>query len=47
MKGMDEVDRIANAEKDRNDKPLVPEKILEVTVDCFGEDYPEPEIETS
>ena len=47
IEGMDEVDRIANAKKDRNDKPLVPEKILKVMVDCFGEDYPEPEIEMS
>ena len=47
IEGIDEVDRIANAKKDRNDKPLVPEKILKVTVDCFGEDYPEPEIEMS
>ena len=44
VKGMDEVDRVANVEKDRNDKPLVPEKILEVTVDCFGENYPEPTV---
>jgi len=42
---MDEFNRIANVKKDRNDKPLVPEKILEVTVDCFGENYPEPETE--
>jgi peptidyl-prolyl cis-trans isomerase B (cyclophilin B) len=45
IKGMDEFNRIANVKKDRNDKPLVPEKILEVTVDCFGENYPEPETE--
>ncbi len=44
---MDEVDRMVNVKKDRNDKPLVPEKILEVKVDCFGENYPEPEIEIS
>jgi len=47
IEGMDEVDRMVNVKKDRNDKPLVPEKILEVKVDCFGENYPEPEIETS
>jgi len=45
IEGMDEFNRIANVKKDRNDKPLVPEKILEVTVDCFGENYPEPETE--
>ena len=44
IEGMEEVNRIANVEKDGNDKPLVSEKILEVTVDCFGEKYPEPEI---
>jgi len=47
IEGMDEVDRMVNVKKDRNDKPLVPEKILEVKVDCFGENYPEPEIEIS
>ena len=41
--GMEEVDRIANVEKDGNDKPLKSEKMLEVTVDCFGENYSEPE----
>jgi len=47
IEGMDEVDRIANVKKDRNDKPIIPETIKEITVDCFGEDYPEPEIEMS
>ena len=44
VEGMDEVDRIANVKKDGNDKPLIPERVLEVVVDCFGEFYPEPEI---
>jgi len=44
VEGMDEVDRIANVKKDGNDKPVVPEKILEMTVNCFGENYPEPEV---
>jgi len=41
---MDEVEKIANVKKDGNDKPVVPEKILEMTVNCFGENYPEPEV---
>jgi len=45
IEGMDEVDRIANVKKDGNDKPIIPEIIKDITVDCFGEDYPEPEIE--
>jgi peptidyl-prolyl cis-trans isomerase B (cyclophilin B) len=45
IEGMDEVDRIANVKKDGNDKPIIPEIIKNITVDCFGEDYPEPEIE--
>ena len=47
VEGMDEVDRIANVKKDRNDKPIIPEIIKDITVNCFGEDYPEPEIEMS
>ncbi len=47
IEGMDEFDRIANVKKDRNDKPIIPEIIKEITVKCFGEDYPEPEIEMS
>lgn len=44
IEGMDEVDRIANVKKDGNDKPITPEIIKDITVNCFGEDYPEPEI---
>ena len=40
--GMDVVDRIANAAADYNDKPKAPQKMKKVTVDTFGEDYPEP-----
>ena len=47
IEGMDEFDRMANVKKDRNDKPIIPEIIREVTVKCFGENYPEPKIETS
>jgi len=47
IEGMDEVDRIVNVKKGRNDKPITSEIIKEITVNCFGEDYPEPEIEMS
>ncbi len=47
IEGMDEADRIANVEKDRNDKPIIPEIIKDIIVNCFGEDYPEPEIKRS
>lgn len=47
IEGMDEFDRMANVEKDRKNKPIIPEIIKEITVKCFGEDYPEPEIEMS
>jgi peptidyl-prolyl cis-trans isomerase B (cyclophilin B) len=47
VEGIDEVDRVANVEKDRNDKPIIPEIIKDIAVNCFGEDYPEPEIEKS
>jgi peptidyl-prolyl cis-trans isomerase B (cyclophilin B) len=45
IEGMDEIDRIANVKKDGNDKPIIPEIIKDIAVNCFGEDYPEPEIE--
>jgi len=45
IKGMDEIDRMVNVKKDRNDKPIISEIIREITIDCFGEDYPKPEIE--
>ena len=47
IKGMDEIDRMVNVKKDRNDKPIISEIIKEITINCFGEDYPEPEIEMS
>ena len=37
------VDEIANVERDYNDMPLEPQVMIEVTVDTFGTDYPEPE----
>ena len=38
-----ELDRIVNAETDWNDKPTTPQVITRVSVDTFGEEYPEPE----
>lgn len=40
--GMEEVDRIVSVPRDYDDKPLSEEKIISVTVDTFGENYPEP-----
>jgi len=47
IEGMDEVDRMVNVKKDKNDKPIISEIIKEITINCFGEDYPKPEIEMS
>ena len=41
--GMDVVDRIAAARCDFNDRPLQPQRMKKVTVETFGEEYPEPE----
>jgi peptidyl-prolyl cis-trans isomerase B (cyclophilin B) len=41
--GLDTVDRIASARTDRNDRPLQEQKMKKVTVETFGEEYPEPE----
>ena len=41
--GMDEVDKIVSADRDYNDKPFKEQKMISVTVDTFGEVYPEPE----
>ena len=40
--GMEEVDRIVAVPRDYDDKPLEEQKIVSVTVDTFGETYPEP-----
>lgn len=40
--GMEEVDRIVSVPRDYDDKPLSEEKILSMTVETFGETYPEP-----
>ena len=41
--GMDIVDRIAAVQTDYQDRPLKEQKIKSMTVETFGETYPEPE----
>ena len=41
--GLDVVDRIAAVKTDFSDKPKTPQRMKKVTVETFGEDYPEPE----
>ena len=41
--GMDVVDRIARVRRNFQDKPLEPQVMESVTVDCFGVEYPEAE----
>ena len=43
IEGLDVVDKIASVRTDYNDRPLEDQKIASVTVDTFGEEYPEPE----
>ena len=41
--GMDEVDRIVSAKRDRRDKPHEDQRMAKVTVETFGETFEEPE----
>ena len=41
--GMDEVDRIVSAKRDRRDKPHDDQCMAKVTVETFGEAFEEPE----
>lgn len=41
--GMDIVNSIAECDTDYNDKPLDPQVIKEITIETFGESYPQPE----
>ncbi|MCD8096816.1 MAG: peptidylprolyl isomerase [Lachnospiraceae bacterium] len=43
IEGMDVVNRIAEADTDYRDKPIVPQVMKKVTAETFGVDYPEPE----
>ena len=42
VEGMDVVDEIASVRTDYRDKPLDPQVMKKVTVETFGEEYPEP-----
>ena len=43
LEGMDVVDKIATTRTDYSDRPLKEQQMQSVTVELFGEDYPEPE----
>ncbi|MCR5796967.1 peptidylprolyl isomerase [Eubacterium xylanophilum] len=43
VEGQDVVDEIATTDTDMSDRPLKDVIMTKVTVDTFGEDYPEPE----
>ena len=43
IEGMDVVNAIAEVQTDYFDKPLKPQKMKTVTVETFGETYPEPD----
>ena len=43
IEGMEVVDKIAETVTDRSDRPKEEQNMKKVTVDTFGEDYPEPE----
>lgn len=45
IEGMDVVDKIAGTATDFQDRPLEEQKMEAVSVDTFGEEYPEPEKE--
>ena len=40
--GMDVVNKIATVNVDWSDRPLEVQRMAKVTVDTFGEEYPEP-----
>ena len=42
IEGMDVVNKIAETRTDYNDRPLEDQVMESVTVDTFGETYPEP-----
>lgn len=43
IEGMEVVGKIADVETDYQDRPIYPQVIEKVTVDTFGETYPEPD----
>ena len=42
--GLDVVDKIAETDTNYMDAPIEPQVMNKVTVDTFGEEYPEPEV---
>lgn len=42
ISGIEECDRIVSVPHNRMDRPLEDEKMVKVTVETFGEEYPEP-----
>ena len=43
ISGIEECDRIVSVARNRRDRPLEDEQMVKVTVETFGEEYPEPE----
>ena len=43
IEGLDKVDEIATTRTDWNDRPRTPQVMKKVTVETFGEEYPDPE----
>lgn len=43
IEGLEEIQRIVSVKRDRMDKPAEPQRMVKVTVETFGEEYPEPE----
>lgn len=43
IEGLDVIDKIAGVRTDWGDRPLQDQRMKTVTVDTFGEEYPEPE----
>ena len=42
IEGIEVVDQIANTRTGANDRPILPQVMKKVTVETFGEEYPEP-----
>ena len=43
IEGEDVIDQIASVQTDYSDRPRIPQVIASMTVETFGEEYPEPE----
>ena len=43
IEGMENVNKIADVRTDYSDRPMKEQKIKAMTVETFGEEYPEPE----